>query len=214
MADTWALGNYTFTSRLLVGTGKYPDFPMMQKALTASGAEVVTVAVRRLDLSKKGSESLLEWIPKGMSGEGHLLVFNNGGGRKPVEYSSVDEFVPPTDKDGHYIRPGASTIFREQGNRLIAVKFSVRDRDLAGAVAEAQERTKSLFTPPYRAEWSGEFQEMEEAEKRLLVTVSLALGLIVGYERSYHGRAAGMRTYGLVCMASAAITVIRLTWPG
>jgi putative Mg2+ transporter-C (MgtC) family protein len=37
---------------------------------------------------------------------------------------------------------------------------------------------------------------------------ALALGLIVGYERSYHGRAAGMRAYGLVCMASAAITVI------
>jgi len=37
---------------------------------------------------------------------------------------------------------------------------------------------------------------------------ALALGLIVGYERSYHGRAAGMRTYGLVCMASAAITAI------
>src|SRR5262249_6662636 len=37
---------------------------------------------------------------------------------------------------------------------------------------------------------------------------ALALGLMVGYERSYHGRAAGMRTYGLVCMASAAWTVI------
>ena len=37
---------------------------------------------------------------------------------------------------------------------------------------------------------------------------ALALGLLVGYERAYHGRAAGMRTYGLVCMASAAITVI------
>ena len=37
---------------------------------------------------------------------------------------------------------------------------------------------------------------------------ALALGLIVGYERSYHGRAAGMRTYGLVCMAAAALTVI------
>ena len=34
------------------------------------------------------------------------------------------------------------------------------------------------------------------------------LGLLVGYERSYHGRAAGMRTYGMVCMASAALTVI------
>lgn len=37
---------------------------------------------------------------------------------------------------------------------------------------------------------------------------ALLLGLVVGYERSYHGRAAGMRTYGLVCMASAALTVI------
>ena len=37
---------------------------------------------------------------------------------------------------------------------------------------------------------------------------ALILGLLVGYERAYHGRAAGMRTYGLVCMASAAVTVI------
>src|SRR6476659_1877837 len=37
---------------------------------------------------------------------------------------------------------------------------------------------------------------------------ALMLGLLVGYERSYHGRAAGMRTYGLVCMASAALTII------
>jgi thiazole synthase len=66
MTDTWTLGRHTFTSRLLVGTGKYPDFPTMQKALVASGAEVVTVAVRRLDLSAKGEASLLEWIPKGL----------------------------------------------------------------------------------------------------------------------------------------------------
>jgi len=42
---------------------------------------------------------------------------------------------------------------------------------------------------------------------------ALLLGLMVGYERSYHGRAAGMRTYGLVCMASAALTVI-IGYPG
>jgi thiazole synthase len=67
MADTFSIGKYTFTSRLLVGTGKYADFPTMQRALVASGAEVVTVAVRRLDLTKTGAESLLEWIPKGMT---------------------------------------------------------------------------------------------------------------------------------------------------
>ena len=37
---------------------------------------------------------------------------------------------------------------------------------------------------------------------------ALLLGLLVGYERSYHGRAAGMRTYGLVCMASTALTIV------
>ncbi len=37
---------------------------------------------------------------------------------------------------------------------------------------------------------------------------ALLLGFVVGYERTYHGRAAGMRTYGLVCMASAALTVV------
>ena len=66
MSDTWSIGKFTFTSRLLVGTGKFPDFATMQKAHLASGAEVVTVAVRRLDLSKTGAASLLEWIPKGM----------------------------------------------------------------------------------------------------------------------------------------------------
>lgn len=49
-----------------------------------------------------------------------------------------------------------------------------------------------------------------EASMLILMNIlgALFLGMIVGYERSYHGRAAGMRTYGLVCMASAALTVI------
>jgi cobalt-zinc-cadmium resistance protein CzcA len=79
---------------------------------------------------------------------------------------------------GHFTRAGASTIYREQGNRLIAVKFSVRGRDLAGAVAEAQAATKDLIAEPYRTEWSGEFQEMEEAEHRLMYIVPLSLLMV------------------------------------
>jgi cobalt-zinc-cadmium resistance protein CzcA len=82
------------------------------------------------------------------------------------------------DPDGHFIRPGASTIYREQGLRFIPVKFSVRGRDLAGAVADAQRATAELFEPPYRAEWSGEFEEMERAERRLMFIIPLSLGLI------------------------------------
>jgi cobalt-zinc-cadmium resistance protein CzcA len=91
--------------------------------------------------------------------------------------TSLDENGRP-DPSGHFLRPGASTIYREQGNRLIAVKFSVRERDLAGAVAEAQTKTASLFEAPYRAEWSGEFQEMQEAEQRLMFIIPLSIGLI------------------------------------
>ncbi len=82
------------------------------------------------------------------------------------------------DPKGQFLRPGASTIYREQGKRLIAVKFSVRGRDLAGAVADAQEKTTPLIPPPYRTEWSGEFQEMQEAENRLMYIIPLSLLLI------------------------------------
>jgi cobalt-zinc-cadmium resistance protein CzcA len=82
------------------------------------------------------------------------------------------------DPDGHFLRPGASTVYREQGNRLIAIKFSVRGRDLGGAVADAQEKTADLFKAPYRVEWSGEFQEMQEAEARLLIIIPLSMGLV------------------------------------
>jgi thiazole synthase len=64
MSDELSLGQHRFTSRLVVGTGKYKDFPTMQKAILASGARMVTVAVRRLDLQAQGEKSLLHWIPK------------------------------------------------------------------------------------------------------------------------------------------------------
>jgi cobalt-zinc-cadmium resistance protein CzcA len=79
-----------------------------------------------------------------------------------------------------FVVPGASTISREQGKRLIAVKFSVRDRDLAGAVAEAQAKVADagLIPAGYQTEWSGEFQEMNEAFARLGVWVPVSVVLI------------------------------------
>jgi thiazole synthase len=57
------LGNRTFRSRLIVGTGKYPSFDVMRRCHEVSGTEMVTVAVRRVDLSRQG-ESLLDYIDK------------------------------------------------------------------------------------------------------------------------------------------------------
>jgi thiazole synthase len=65
--DQLIIGGQTFNSRLLVGTGKYRDFATMKAALEASGAEMVTVAVRRLDLAATGEQSMLNWIPKNMA---------------------------------------------------------------------------------------------------------------------------------------------------
>jgi cobalt-zinc-cadmium resistance protein CzcA len=84
----------------------------------------------------------------------------------------------PLDPDGDFVRSGASMIAREMGNRLIAVKFGVRGRDLAGTVAEAKEKIKELVPMGYRAEWSGEFQQMEEGERRLQFIIPLSLALI------------------------------------
>jgi thiazole synthase len=60
--DTLKIAGREFTSRLLVGTGKYQTFRQMAAALEKSGADVVTVAVRRVNLSDRSKESLLEWI--------------------------------------------------------------------------------------------------------------------------------------------------------
>jgi thiazole synthase len=60
--DGLILAGREFRSRLIVGTGKYPDFDVMQRAHQASGADMVTVAVRRVDLKAKGPESLLDHI--------------------------------------------------------------------------------------------------------------------------------------------------------
>jgi thiazole synthase len=56
------IGDHTFQSRLIIGTGKYPSFEVMKRCHEASGAQMVTVAVRRLDLSAKGEASLMHWI--------------------------------------------------------------------------------------------------------------------------------------------------------
>src|SRR5688572_2245701 len=60
--DTFTIAGKTFTSRLIVGTGKYSSPAVMVKAHEASGAEMVTVAVRRVNISDRSKESLLDYI--------------------------------------------------------------------------------------------------------------------------------------------------------
>ncbi len=61
-ADTWTVAGRTFRSRLIVGTGKYKDFAQNAAALEASGAEIVTVAVRRVNVSDPKAPMLTDYI--------------------------------------------------------------------------------------------------------------------------------------------------------
>jgi thiazole synthase len=60
--DLFTIAGKSFRSRLIVGTGKYPSNSVMVRAHEASGTEMVTVAVRRINISDRGKESLLDYI--------------------------------------------------------------------------------------------------------------------------------------------------------
>jgi len=64
MHDPLVIAGRSFTSRLVVGTGKYSSHAVMQAAHEASGTEMVTVAVRRVDLAARDASALLSWIDR------------------------------------------------------------------------------------------------------------------------------------------------------
>ena len=64
MSDLLKIADKTYHSRLLVGTGKYQDFAQTREAIDASGAEIITVAIRRTNIGQNAGEpSLLEFLP-------------------------------------------------------------------------------------------------------------------------------------------------------
>ncbi len=75
MSDPLVIAGRSFRSRLIVGTGKYRGFSEMQRAHQASGAEMVTVAVRRVNLTDRSTESLLDYVDR----EKYFLLPNTAG---------------------------------------------------------------------------------------------------------------------------------------
>ena len=94
--------------------------------------------------------------------------------------SGTNAYIPLSELADISLDTGALFIYRERSQRYIPVKFSVRDRDLGGTVAEAQARiAKNVQLPPgYRMIWSGEFGNLEAAKARLMVVVPVTLLLI------------------------------------
>jgi cobalt-zinc-cadmium resistance protein CzcA len=88
--------------------------------------------------------------------------------------------IPLSDVARVSLISGASFIYRENQERYIPIKFSVRDRDLGSAVLEAQQKVADQVSLPggYRLEWVGEFGNLQEAVQRLIVVVPLSIALI------------------------------------
>ncbi|HEU0131752.1 MAG TPA: thiazole synthase [Mycobacteriales bacterium] len=72
--DALIVGNRSFGSRLFVGTGKFSSHAVMREAIVASGSEVVTVALRRVDVTRAGEGDILDFLPDGV-----LLLPNTSG---------------------------------------------------------------------------------------------------------------------------------------
>jgi cobalt-zinc-cadmium resistance protein CzcA len=81
-------------------------------------------------------------------------------------------------------QPGAAYVYRENNWRFIPIKFSVRNRDLASAIAEAQRkvndpRTGARLPENYHIEWAGEYDQMQQANARLTWIIPVSIGLIL-----------------------------------
>jgi heavy metal efflux system protein len=89
--------------------------------------------------------------------------------------------IPLEDVADVRLVSGAAFIYREQQQRYVPIKFSVRGRDLGSAVLEAQHAVDSQVLVPggYRLEWVGEFGNLQDAIARLSVAVPLSIALIV-----------------------------------
>ncbi|HUD85721.1 MAG TPA: CusA/CzcA family heavy metal efflux RND transporter [Xanthobacteraceae bacterium] len=98
-----------------------------------------------------------------------------------VSTSSGNAYIPLSALAAISLDTGASYIFRERNQRFVPIKFSVRGRDLAGAVEEAQQRIAENVKLPtgYRIEWSGEFEWLQEAKERLAIILPITLLLIM-----------------------------------
>lgn len=119
---------------------------------------------------------------------GAIELATASGGRIPLSRLAEIEVVE-----------GPSTITREWYQRRITISCNVRRRDMGGFVAEAQRKVKERVKLPagrYYVEWGGQFENLERAQKRLLIVVPVALALIFGLlYLTYHNAIDAIRVF-------------------
>jgi heavy metal efflux system protein len=94
--------------------------------------------------------------------------------------SPSGERVPLSQLTQAKVEDGAEEIYREQNQRYVAIKYSVRGRDLGSTVEEAIAKVNSQvkFPPGYRVDWAGEYQSQKRANKRLMLVLPITITLI------------------------------------
>jgi len=124
--DPLRIGQYEFSSRLFVGTGKYPSMDVMQAAHRASGAEVVTVAIRRISLDDASGKSLLDFIDRTQ-----LRVLPNTAGcytaKDAVLTAHLARELLETDLIKLEVIGDAQTLYPDARGTLEAAEQLVRD---------------------------------------------------------------------------------------
>lgn len=147
-----------------------------------------------------------------------------------AQSSAGNAYIPLSDFTSITLDTGASYIFRERNQRFVPIKFSVRGRDLAGTVEEAQQRISQNVKLPtgYRIDWAGEFEWLQQAKKRLAIILPITFVLIMvllyglfnslrnsllallGLPFAISGGIFGLYAFGLHFSISAAIGFVSL----
>jgi thiazole synthase len=120
------IGRYEFGSRLIVGTGKYPSLDVMQQAHDASGAEMVTVAIRRIGLDDPSGKTLLDYIDRSR----YTILPNTAGcttARDAVLTAQLARELLDTDLIKLEVIGDSETLYPDTVETIAAARELVRD---------------------------------------------------------------------------------------
>jgi cobalt-zinc-cadmium resistance protein CzcA len=138
----------------------------VQAAIGGAAATQILEGDRRFDFVVRYKAEFRQ-DPEAMK---NILLATPDGGRVPLgQVASIG------------VREGAFMIYRENGQRYIPIKFSVRGRDLAGAIQEVQSKLAHSIRLPegYHYEWAGEYDSLRKEQERLAIIIPVAIGLIL-----------------------------------
>ncbi len=120
------IGTYELNSRLIVGTGKYPSVEIMQQAHKASGAHMVTVAIRRINLDQESGKTLLDYIDRSR----YLVLPNTAGcysAKEAVLTANLARELLETDLIKLEVIGDPQTLYPDTRETLVAAQQLVAD---------------------------------------------------------------------------------------